>query len=112
MFALAFSKKVVYNKDRRNPSSDFQELVLMKGDETPMQKIIRKKVYDTETATPIASAVYGSFGDPEGYEEILYQAPEGHYFLFGRGGEDSPYPTEKITAMSKDRATAWAVDHN
>jgi len=83
----------------------------MKGDRTPMQKIIRKKVYDTETATQIAKAVYGSFGDPAGYEEILYQAPEGHFFLYGIGGEDSPYPEEKIACMSKERATAWAVDH-
>jgi len=55
--------------------------------------------------------VCGAFGDPAGYEEILYQAPEGHFFLFGRGGEDSPYAVEKITAMSKEKANAWAVDH-
>lgn len=76
-----------------------------------MQKIIRKKVYDTETATQIAQNICGCFGDPTGYEEILYQAPEGHFFLFGRGGEDSPYAVEKITAMSKEKANAWAVDH-
>ncbi len=76
-----------------------------------MQKIIRKKVYDTETATQIAQAVYGAFGDPAGYEEILYQAPEGHFFLYGRGGEASPYAEEKIVAMSKERANAWAIDH-
>ena len=69
-----------------------------------------QKVYDTETATQIAVNVCGAFGDPAGYEEILYQAPEGHYFLFGRGGETSPYPVEKITAMSKERANAWAAD--
>ncbi len=76
-----------------------------------MQKVIRKKVYDTETATVIARNVVGQYGDPEGYEEILYQAPEGHYFLFGRGGDASPYATEKITAMSKERATEWASAH-
>lgn len=76
-----------------------------------MQKILRKKVYDTETATVIARAAYGAYGDPAGYEEILYQAPEGHYFLFGRGGAESPYAEEKITAVSKERATAWAIDH-
>ena len=73
-----------------------------------MQKIIRKKVYDTETATVVAQVSCGTFGDPAGYEEILYQAPEGHYFLFGRGGDASPYPEEKITCMSKERALAWA----
>lgn len=76
-----------------------------------MQKIICKKLYDTDTATVIARASYGAFGDPEGYEEILYQAPEGHYFLFGRGGEASPYPAEKITSFSKKRALDWAEEH-
>ncbi|MGN0171949.1 MAG: hypothetical protein ACI39E_04105 [Acutalibacteraceae bacterium] len=76
-----------------------------------MQKIIRKKVYDTDTAVIVARASYGAFGDPAGYEEILYQAPEGHYFLFGRGGEASPYPEEKIACVSKDRALAWAEEH-
>lgn len=77
-----------------------------------MQKIIRKKMYDTETATVIARATYGVFGDPAGYEEILYQAPEGHFFLYGVGGEESPYPQEKIACVSKDRAAAWSAEHN
>jgi len=76
-----------------------------------MQKIIRKKVYDTETATVIAKAVYGTFGDPAGYEEILYQAPEGHFFVYGIGGEESPYPAEKIAPISKVNAAAWADEH-
>lgn len=76
-----------------------------------MQKIIRKKVYDTDTATEIAKAVYGTFGDPAGYEEILYQAPEGHYFLFGRGGEESPYAEEKIVCVAKAKAADWAKEH-
>ena len=76
-----------------------------------MQKIIRKKVYDTETATVIAKAVYGVFGDPAGYEEILYQAPEGHFFLYGIGGEESPYPVEKIACISKANAAVWADEH-
>lgn len=76
-----------------------------------MQKIIRKKVYDTETATVIARAICGEFGDPAGYEEILYQAPEGHYFLYGVGGEASPYAQEKIVCMSKERAATWAEEH-
>ncbi|MBQ9413869.1 MAG: hypothetical protein IJU16_01940 [Clostridia bacterium] len=72
-----------------------------------MQKIICKKVYDTETATEIARKVNGAFGDPTGYEEILYQAPEGHYFILGRGGEESPYPAETIVRIAKDKAQNW-----
>lgn len=83
----------------------------MKGDTNPMQKIIRKKVYDTETATVIARSVNGTFGDPTGYEEILFQAPEGHYFVYGIGGEESPYKQEKITCIAKDKAAAWAAEH-
>lgn len=73
-----------------------------------MQKIIRKKVYDTETATEIAKKICGEFGDPAGYEEILYQAPEGHFFVYGIGGEASPYAQEKIACISKEKAAVWA----
>ncbi|MBQ3094456.1 MAG: hypothetical protein IJC52_04715 [Clostridia bacterium] len=76
-----------------------------------MQKIICKKVYDTETATEIARSINGAFGDPAGYEEILYQAPEGHFFLYGIGGEESPYAQEKITRITKEKAAAWADEH-
>lgn len=76
-----------------------------------MQKTIRKRVYDTETAVELARNVCGVFGDPEGYEEILYQAPEGHYFLYGRGGDASPYAKEKIEPMSQERAMNWVDTH-
>lgn len=44
-----------------------------------MKKIIRKKEYDTETATLVKKYTVGSFGDPAGYEETLYQTPDGFY---------------------------------
>ena len=59
-----------------------------------MKKIICKKEYDTETATLIQKHTVGYFGDPAGYEEILFQTPAGLYFLYVHGGEASPYPTE------------------
>lgn len=68
-----------------------------------MQKTIRNKVYDTETATLIASHTDGVFGDPAGYEERLYCNPDGFYFLYAVGGETSPYPNEVIRAVSKAR---------
>ena len=46
-----------------------------------MKKIICKKEYDTETATLIKAYAFGELGDPAGYEEDLYQTPEGLYFL-------------------------------
>ena len=51
-----------------------------------MKKIICKKEYDTETATLIKAYSFGQMGDPTGYEEDLYQTPEGLYFLHVGGG--------------------------
>ena len=72
-----------------------------------MQKIICNKVYDTTTATLIKKVTEGFYGDPAGYEETLYQTPEGYYFLYTNGGEASPYTTEKIERLSKKRADAF-----
>lgn len=72
-----------------------------------MQKTICGKLYDTETATRLQTRTVGSYGDPEGYEEILYVTPEGNHFLYGTGGEKSPYAEEKITRLSKAKAEAW-----
>lgn len=72
-----------------------------------MQKIIRKKVYDTETATLLETYISGEFGDPAGFEERLYRNPEGFLFLYGLGGEESPYPQETIKAISAAAAEKW-----
>lgn len=72
-----------------------------------MQRTICGKLYDTESATRVDARTFGDFGDPAGYEEILYLTPDGSYFLFGTGGEDSPYAEEKITRLSKKKAEEW-----
>ena len=76
-----------------------------------MKKIICKKEYDTETATLIKQYVCGFYGDPAGYEEILYQTPAGLYFLHVRGGEASPYPSEDILRLAKAKVSAWMETH-
>lgn len=76
-----------------------------------MQKIICKKVYDTETATLVKKYTYGYFGDPAGYEEILFQTPEGLYFLYVQGGEASPYPVEDIVRLAKTKVNDWMEQH-
>ncbi len=73
-----------------------------------MQRTLRGKVYDTETATYIAHRASGQYGDPQGYEERLCRTPEGLYFLYGIGGEASPYPTPTLRAVSKQRAEEMA----
>ena len=72
-----------------------------------MKKTISKKLYDTDTATFISKRTYGFYGDPAGYEEVLFQTPEGLYFLYVHGGERSPYPTEEILRMAKTKVNDW-----
>lgn len=76
-----------------------------------MKKIICKKDYDTETAKHIHKYTYGHFGDPEGYEENLYQTPAGLYFLYVKGGEKSPYPCEDILRLAKGKVSQWQETH-
>lgn len=72
-----------------------------------MKKTISKKEYNTDTATLIKHYTYGHFGDPAGYEELLFQTPEGLYFIYVRGGENSPYPGEDILRLAKAKVDAW-----
>lgn len=76
-----------------------------------MKKIIGRKEYNTETATLIKWFTYSYYGDPAGYEEKLYQTPDGFYFLYVQGGADSPYPRENILRLGKDKADQWLKNH-
>lgn len=76
-----------------------------------MKKIICKKEYDTETATLIKKHTYSYYGDPAGYEETLYQTPEGLYFLYVNGGVESPYNGENIVRLAKTKVNAWLDQH-
>ena len=76
-----------------------------------MKKVICKKEYDTETATLIQKYTYSCFGDPKGFEELLFQTPSGLYFLYVRGGEESPYPTEDILRLAKTKVNDWMETH-
>lgn len=77
-----------------------------------MKKIIGRKEYDTDTAVRIKHYTYGYFGDPAGYEEILYQTPDGFYFIYVRGGENSPYPGEDILRLGKAKVDDWLCDRS
>lgn len=72
-----------------------------------MKKIICKKEYDTETATLINKRTHGAFGDPTGYEEILYKTADGYYFLFVNGGKDSKYPKADVKRISAEKAKEY-----
>ena len=72
-----------------------------------MKKIICKVEYDTEIATIVEKRTFGEFGDPKGYEETLYQMPNGKLFLYVNGGAESIYPEENIKRLSADKANEW-----
>ena len=76
-----------------------------------MNKIICKREYDTETATLVKKCSVGYFGDPAGYEESLYQTPEGLYFLYVCSGPESPYAEEDIQRVAKTKVKAWLDAH-
>lgn len=76
-----------------------------------MKKIIRKRLYDTQSAKLIKKYTYSYFGDPAGFEENLYQTPEGLYFLHVKGGVGSPHPAEDILNLAKAKVNSWIDSH-
>lgn len=63
--------------------------------------------YDTDNADVVKRYAYGSFGDPAGYEEVLYRmrnrkSGKGGYFVYRVGGPASPYPEVQIQRILKD----------
>lgn len=76
-----------------------------------MKKIIGKKEYNTETAALIKQFTYSYFGDPAGYEETLYQTPDGFFFVYICGGKDSIHPEENIVRLAKNKVDDWLESH-
>ncbi len=76
-----------------------------------MKKTIGKKEYNTESAMLVKKYTYSYFGDPAGYEETLYQTPDGFFFVYVCGGEDSLYPAENITRLAKAKVNEWLENH-
>lgn len=87
-----------------------------------MKKVLKGKVYDTETAKKVASW-YSSYArnDFHYYEEELYQKKTGEFFLYGEGNAASPYSkscgqnewcgSEKIVPLTFAEAQEWAEKH-
>ena len=72
-----------------------------------MKKIICKVEYDTEASELIRTKAFGEFGDPKGYEETLYKTPDGKFFLYVNGGEESPYKEEGIKRLAANKVNDW-----
>lgn len=77
-----------------------------------MRQKLGKKTYDTEKAELLNVYTSGNWGDPFGYEERLYRTEDGFYFVWGLGGETSPYPIEKIKRLPKSAVSAYLCEHN
>ena len=84
-----------------------------------MKKIIKGKLYDTETAKQL-----GLDGGGDGFKawhEELYQKRTGEYFLYGQGGPMTKYAQalsdnswsggKKIIPLSLAAAREWAEAH-
>lgn len=72
-----------------------------------MKTVIDHVEYNTETAERLQKVISGYYGDRWGYEECLYRTPDGHYFIYGSGGDESPYPEDTIKPLSPEEAAAW-----
>lgn len=87
-----------------------------------MKKILKGKLYDTDTAQKLASwentQDCGSFNH---FSEVLYRKRTGEYFLHGAGGARTQYARqlednmwgygEAIVPLSVGAAQEWAEEH-
>mgnify|MGYP003303769959 CR=1 FL=1 len=78
-----------------------------------MKKVIKGKLYDTETAKLVGEYDNGKFTNDFGYfSEDLYLKRTGEFFIFGFGGFFTKYDGVKtITPVSYEDAKAWAEEH-
>lgn len=72
-----------------------------------MRVKIGNKVYDTATAQEVGRQTVSFFGDPYGFEEIMFQKDGKEYFLLAKGGELSQYTEEQIIPLVLEDARAW-----
>ena len=76
-----------------------------------MCKEIDGVAYDTAKSTIDKKFTYGAPGDPCGYEETLYIASDGRYFIYTYGGKKSKYPEENVTPIERDDVKSWILSH-
>ena len=86
-----------------------------------MRKVIRGKLYDTDTATMVAEWSDGYPRDFRYVSETLYRKRTGEYFVHGEGGPMSRYAEsrgqnqyvggEAIRPLSYDEAREWTEAH-
>lgn len=68
----------------------------------------KRRIFDTSKAEALGNRAFSYYGDPAGYEETLYKTKGGLFFLWGIGGEESPYNSgEDIRPLTEAEANAW-----
>ncbi|MDO9206715.1 MAG: hypothetical protein Q7T91_00550 [Sulfuricurvum sp.] len=87
-----------------------------------MKKIIKGKLYDTDTATKLCEYTYGNSSDHKYCHEALYKTKIGAYFLYGKGGAASQYAiqvssneysgSKSIQAISIAAVLDWLEEHS
>jgi hypothetical protein len=86
-----------------------------------MRKVIKGKLYDTETATMVAEFSSGYSNDFAYVSETLYRKRTGEYFVYGEGGAMSKYAKScgqnqwmggaAIKPVTYDEARTWLEEH-
>ena len=86
-----------------------------------MKRVIKRKLYDTDTAIEIGSWDNGRYvQDINAIEEVLYRKRTGEYFLYGSGGPNTRYAKRsdatwiggsELIPLSFDAAKIWAEEH-
>ena len=72
-----------------------------------MKKIIKGKVYDTDTAKECVRVIYNPYGNDFDYHiDYLYQKKTGEFFL-----HDERYGTGTITPLTYTEAQKWAEEN-
>ncbi len=84
-----------------------------------MVKIIKKKLYNTDTAKEVASYDNGcSLGDFHHIHETLYRKKTGEFFLHGSGGAMTEYSDfkygcwsggERIVPLTEEQTKVWVT---
>lgn len=72
-----------------------------------MRKIIKNRVYDSDTAKKITIRFIGPEFQRSGWEE-LYQKKNGEYFILHHSYQER---IERITPVSYEEAQQWATDY-
>jgi len=76
-----------------------------------MKRTIKGEVCDTSVAKNVGVKHVGEFGQPDGYEEQLFKTKTGKHFVYGVGGEESPYKKPTIKLLADDKAEEWKSEN-